>query len=535
MKMERYQENTYGPAGVGGTWSFANLTTFLQGVPTQFSGQLDDKQYVSDAHKDWRERVYSIYIQDDWKISKTLTANLGLRYEPTANSSWARHLSLNLVNAPYGNWDAVKNVHANNISYKNWEPRIGLAWDPFPDHKTSIRAGFGIFHDIILGSETTMYLQPPFLKATQTFAQGAVFPFPLTNIPAGSGTIATNGTVNCSPCTYYGQTRTPTTYQYNFNVQREIMPSTVLTIGFVAAHANFLQVSHDWNYAVPFIGADGRQVFGTLVNGNIVANQRLNPIWNSLSMLNGQASSHYEGLQMGLDRRLTAGLQMQVSYTFSKSMDDSSGSIIGGSGFLNPTDMRSDYGLSTFDRRHNFRLSAVYQLPFHGGTGFVNKLVDGWQLGGVGSYVSGAPFSPSVGFASTGTGAYTPRPNVVAGCDLYPSQQTLSSWFNTSCYTAPPIGEFGNSGRDTLIGPNTWSIDSSLSKETKVSRISDRFAIQFRAEFFNIANHPSFANPNANLFTQGANGAFNSNPSVNLITSTTSQPRQIQFGLKVMF
>lgn len=534
-KMERLQENTYGPAGVGGTWSFPNLTSFLQGVPTQFKGQLSDTQYVSDAHKDWRERAYAMYFQDDWQAAKRLTLNLGLRYEPTANSSWARHVAMNIVNAPYGNWEVVKNVHQTNISLKNLQPRIGLAWDVFGNHKTSLRAGFGMFNDLIFASETTMYLQPPFLSGTQTLAQGAVFPLPLTNIPPGSGTIVQNGTVSCSPCTYYKQTRTPTTYQYNFNIQREIAGSSTLTLAVVASHSNFLQVSHDWNYPVPFIGADGHPVFGQLINGNIVSNPRLNPTWLNLNMLNGQASSHYVGLQTGFNRRFSAGLQTQISYTFSKSMDITSGSIIGGGGFTNPTDMRSDYGLSTFDRRHNFRISWVYELPFRPKASMLAKMLDGWQLSGVGSYLSAAPFSPSAGFASTGTGAYTPRPNLVAGCDLYPANQGLGNWFNTSCFTPPPIGEFGNAGRNILIGPNFWYMDSALAKETRVSSISENFKVQFRAEFFNVTNHPSFATPSGNLWAQGPNGTFTPNAAGNRITATTSTPRQIQFGLKVIF
>jgi hypothetical protein len=154
---------------------------------------------------------------------------------------------VNILNAPFGDWEVVKTVHATNISLKNWEPRVGLAYDVFGNHKTSIRAGFGIFHDIILASETPMYLQPPFVSGTQTLAQGAVFPFPLTNIPAGNGTIAANGTIGCMPCTYYDQTRTPTIYQYNFNIQHEIMAQTVLTVGFVGSHANFLETNRDFN------------------------------------------------------------------------------------------------------------------------------------------------------------------------------------------------------------------------------------------------------------------------------------------------
>ena len=531
----RLQENTYGPSSVGGSWSFPNLTSFLEGIPTSFSGQLADYQYPSDAHKDWREREYGMYVQDDWKVSRTLTANLGFRYEPAANASWANHLSLNIIDAPYGNWVPVKNVHATNISLKNVEPRVGLAWDPFADHKTSIRAGFGMFNDVITGSQTTMYLQPPFLTGTQTLAQGAVFPTPLTDIPPGSGTIATNGSVTCSPCTYFGQTRTPTIFQYNLSFQREIMPSTVATVVLVGSHGIFLQAEHDFNSPVPVVGADGNLVFGSLINGNIVANPRLNPTWGTMNMWDGDSSSHYWGLQSSLERRLSKGFQAQLSYTWSKSIDDNSGSVIGGTIFTNPANLRSDFGLSNFDSRNNLRLSTVYQLPFHSGNSFVNFMTSGWQWSVILTYLSGFPFSPSVGFASVGTSTYTPRPNVIAGCNLYPSNQTLSDWFNTSCYTAPPIGEFGNAGRDTLIGPDTFDVDSSFSKEAKMARLGEQFTIQFRAEFFNILNHPSFAAPNANLWVQGTNGAFNPNPSVNLITATTSQPRQIQFALKVIF
>jgi hypothetical protein len=537
--VERRQENAWNPGGIMGAWTFASLTSFLQGVPLSVSGAPSDLQFPGlDPVKDWRELNFGFYIQDDWKATKRLTVNLGLRYEPTINPNFALHQPEVLLNVPYSNnWVTVSNAHSTNISLKNWDPRVGLAWDPFADHKTSIRAGFGIFHALVFASETPIYQQPPYFRVNQTAAQGAVFPIMFSNIPANGATIPTNGTLSCTVCSYYDQTRTPTVYQYNLSIQRELTPSTVLTVTGVGSHGNFLMMSHDFNYAVPFTGADGNPVFGTLVNGNIVANPRLNPTWNALTLQNGQASSHYEGLQVGVNRKLSKGFQMQFSYSFSKSMDDASSGIggFGDSGGTNPTNLRADYGLSNFNRTNNLRVSWVYRLPLHSGNALLNGALSNWQLSGIYSYNSGQPFSPSVGFASTGTGAYTPRPNDIAGCNLYPTIQTRLDWFNTACFTAPPIGEFGNAGRDILIGPNFWDMDSSLAKEARIKKFSELFIIQFRAEFFNILNHPAFGNPSNSLFNQGTNGTFVPNPGVNQITSTVSNPRQIQFGLKILF
>jgi hypothetical protein len=242
-------------------------------------------------------------------------------------------------------------------------------------------------------------------------------------------------------------------------------------------------------------------------------------------------------MQASFRRQFSAGLQTQVSYTWSKTLDNASSGIggDGGGGFLNPLDLHSDYGISGLHRAHNLRVSGLYQLPFRSPHAFLQESLAGWQLSGVGVFVTGQPFSPSVGFASTGTGAYTPRPNVIAGCQLYPDEQTLTNWFNASCYTAPPIGQFGNVGRNTLVGPQFFNIDSSLAKDFRVPSISENFVVQFRAEFFNILNHPNFSIPNASLYTQGTNGTFLPNSSLNQITSTTSDSRQIQFGLKVLF
>jgi hypothetical protein len=327
--------------------------------------------------------------------------------------------------------------------------------------------------------------------------------------------------------------------QWNFNIQRELMPSTVLTVGYVGSHNIHMFIQHDFNYPRPFIGADGNQVFATFTNNAIVPNPRLNPAYATLQLANTQAASSYNALQTSVNRRFSKSWQMQASYTFSKSIDDGSGTygLDGGGVFLNPTNLSADRGLSNFNRTHNFRLSGVYALPFKG-----NQLFRGWQLTGVYTYLSGAPFTPlgAPNRAFAANNQVQARPNVIAGCNLYPDVQTINNWFNTSCYVTQPIGEFGNAGRDTLIGPNLWNADAALLKDTKITRISEQFTIQFRAEFFNVLNHPSFQNPSngnngvENLFNLSGSGVT-PNGSAGKITATNSQPRQIQLALKIIF
>jgi hypothetical protein len=158
----------------------------------------------------------------------------------------------------------------------------------------------------------------------------------------------------------------------------------------------------------------------------------------------------------------------------------------------------------------------------------------GWQLTGVFFYLSGAPFNPTSApnRAFTGTGSNAGRPDVVAGCDLYSGAHTLNQWFNTSCFALQPLGTYGNAGRDTIIGPNLWNMDNSLGKDFRVSRISENFTVQFRAEAFNILNHPSFQLLAAN--TQIFAGTA-LNASAGKIQATNSSPRQLQLALKIVF
>jgi len=553
-KITKLMENTWAPFRVGPQWVFPNLTSFMQGNASTVNGQVSDVQNPgADGSKDYRYWVYSMYADDQWKVTRKLTFNWGLRYEPTSIIRSVRHQQYNLLNAPYGQWVPVDQATAVNPSLHNIDPRIGLAWDPFEDHKTSIRAGFGVFHSVLYSRDTNHWLQPPYLTVAQSTSSNPPiqFPFPYTNVPRAAGTvIPTDGTLSCTNCDYYGRSTTPYQLQWNLIIQREVMPNTVATIGYIGSHSVHLSAQRDFNTPIPFNGPSGRPTLGVLTNGAIVANQRLNPAYSYLQMQEGMADAHYHAMQTSFNHRFASGWQSQVTYTWSKSIDNSSGAYgaDGGGNTYDPTNFRADRGLSNFNRTDNFRASGIYALPSRA-SGLLGSVISGWQLTGTYVYLSGSPFSVGTiaNRVHNSLGASDSRPDAVPGCDLYAGYHQLhGTWFNPNCFVPAPFGTYGNAGRDTIIGPNLWNLDTSLTKDWKVPRISEQFRVQFRAEAFNVLNHPSFQNPTgggASPFNPNLAAANPLNPtsgvspngSVGRITGTNSQPRQIQFALKIMF
>jgi hypothetical protein len=542
----RLRENTWAPFVVGGNWTFPSITAFLQGAPSQVQGQVSDAQNpTADATKDYRYWVFNFYAEDQWKLSSKLTLNVGLRYSPTTVIGETRHLMYNLVNPPFGTFVPVTQESANNPSLHNWDPRLGLAFDPFSDHKTSIRAGFGMFHNVLYSRDLNYWLQPPFLTATQTSAQGLLYPNLFSNLGPGSGTVSipTNGSLSITNGDFYGVSTTPYQIQWNFNIEREVAPNTVATVAYIGSRNLHMFVQEDFNPPTACLAAGqgcyyaGRPTFGAAPAPNATTttpNVRVNPQYNSLQMADNLSDSSYHALQTSLNRRFSNNWQTQVSYTFSKSIDDGSGTygLDGGGIASNPLSVAADRGLSNFNRTHNFRVSGIYSVPFKV-KGFAGQIVNGWQLTGVFAYLSGAPVNPTsaTNRVFTGTGQNAGRPDAVAGCDLYSGFQQLHGlWFNPACFTLQPVGTYGNAGRDSIIGPNLWNLDSSLTKDWRVTKISEQFAVQFRAEAFNILNHPSFQNPSGTIFAGGA-----INPSAGRITATNSAPRQIQLALKITF
>ena len=528
----RYQNNTFYPNYFSGGYTFQSLPLFLAGTALRFLGVPDTPGTY--PNRDFRQLNLTPYVQDDWKVTPKLTLNLGLRYEFVTNPTEA-HNELNSIlnfstDTTYTN---VSHVFQNNPTYKNFDPRVGFAYDPFADHKTAIRGGFGIFHDLIPSSNFggNFYSAPPSVNYTQN---NPLYPTPFVGnvIPpvptAGSG------------FNLYTDV-TPYMMQYNLNIQREIARNTVLSVGYVGSHGVHLLTQIEQNPPLPTIDASGVYHFATLKNGVISANARLNPALGVFTDFQPRTNSRYNSMQVSLNRRFTSNLQAQVNYTWSRCLDD--GSFWGSFNNASPAYVENpfnqfptDYGVCSYDVTQTLRVNGLYALPFHG-----NRLVEGWQISGIFSANSGQPYTVVDGFDEVGlNGGDTPRPNYVSGCDPNAGAQTVNKWYNPACYSLQAPGTLGNLGRDTGRGPDFFDTDIALLKATT---IREQLKVQFRAEFFNILNNVNFALPNINLYTAGASGACtatgagcgNPNPSAGRITSIVGTPRQIQFALKFIF
>jgi hypothetical protein len=534
----RDDSNTLNFYRVGSAWTFNSLALFMQGISANVAGNAPPSLGNLYGNRDLRDTQIAPYIHDEWKITPKLTLNMGIRYEFATNPTLAQNELWEIVNppqSPVGCNDAiptscfnlVKHVFQNgNPTDKNFDPRVGLAWDPFADHKTSIRAGFGLYHNLIDYHSYTPSLWSSGVSANlvQTFA---TYPVPFSNI-SGSP-------LQDSPAFNYNTNTTPYMMQWNLTVQREVMANTILNVGYVGSHGVHLMTPIDENYAIPTIDANGVYHFGTLVAGKVVPNPRINPLYSSLYDDKAIGLSQYAALQVALNRRFTSNATMQLSYTWSHCIDIGSaftGGEGGNNGFnQNPLNMNEgDKGRCSFDIAQALRVNGLYALPFKG-----NAFISGWQLSGIESVSTGPPISPTMGFDNMGdvSGA-TPRPNVVPGCtDLILG--TVAHWFNPACYSQPTPGTPGNSGRTNVTGPGLVNTDFSIIKDTRISKISEAFDVQFRAEFFNIFNHANFSLPTATVFTQTSSGGAVPATTAGQITSTVGTSRQIQFGVKILF
>jgi hypothetical protein len=514
--VNRIQSNFQQQGWWGGFYTFPGLTAFLQGTPSLFQGPEPGQ---TDSYRDFREIEVDGYIHDEWKAMPKLTLNIGLRYEFVTNPTTNVHPLNAVINPPFGTFQRVPNVFASNPSVRNFDPRIGIAFDPFKDHKTAIRAGFGIFYNPIRARTyaSGYYFNPPYALAFVPLPQ---FPNPFPGaLPPPAQLVGVD----------YNTTVTPHMYQWNFNIQRQLLESTTLTVGYVGSRGLHLYAARDINPVQPKV-VNGVSVFGVPrgATPGIVSNPRLNPAAAALSSEAPVGDSNYHSLQVGLNRRFSQGLQSQLSYTWSKCLDNASGTygLEGGIPWSNPLNGSFDRGRCLFDRPHVFRLSGVYAFPFQ-----QNVLVKGWQMSGGLGVQSGSPWNVIIGFDQSGSAVGNQRPNLVMPADQIMTGD-INQWANPAGFSLPAPGTLGNLQRDFLTGPGLVNLDYAVMKETQ---IKEQLRLQFRAEFFNLFNHANFALPIPNVFVQAANGGGTPSPTFGKVTATTTPSRQIQFALKLLF
>jgi hypothetical protein len=541
----RVQTNLSAPAYVGGNFTFGTLENFLNGTPISMLGMSAPSPDFSTARY-FREIDLFPYVQDEWKVTPRLTLNLGLRYAFATNAVGAGAAPLNAIINPSTatGFTTVEHVLASNPNVRNFDPRIGLAWDPFNDHKTSIRAGFGIFHEPVAPRTyaPAYYLAPPSgatILLNLRLITGLPFlpPLLLSN-PYGIG--LPPGSVGAAKYSAfagldYASDTSPYVMQYNLTIQRELPGSLIASVGYVGSSGVHLFSIRDQNPRLTVPGGTGLP--GSPTNPfSADMNAFVNQTFGSLNDVAPSSHSTYHSFQASLNRHFGQGFVLGTSYTWSKCLDN--GSVSSGleqGAFPYTLEARPDYdrGLCSFDIHHNFNANAVYSLPFRG-----NKFVEGWQLSGILSAFGGRPINIQTGFTfparSNLNGIVGDRPNYsnAPGCHPDHVLGDPNRWFDQSCYELQASGTLGNVPRHSIRGPGFFNTDFAVLKNTKVS---EKLDIQFRTEFFNATNHPNFQAPNSFTIRTGTATAPAQNPNVGRILTTANSSRQIQFGLKFIF
>jgi hypothetical protein len=509
------------PSRPGGIFEFDSLTHFLQDDPSVFRGGILPG---IDAERELQMDIIGWYIQDDWQITPNLTANLGVRHEfytvPIEVDGKISNLISPLTDTEVTVLGTRGDAWFKNPSLASIMPRLGLAWDPTGSGKTSIRAGAGLFYNHIQPDvfRRALFRSTPFMKETNL--RGGGFPFIGIFDAVVNGGLANE---DMQPFDYNMQN--PHMYQWNLNLQQEILPGMAASIGYVGNRGVNQMIQTCVNSATA-ANVDGRLVAQTSQRPNQA------PAFRGLCLLQQQASSYasHHGLQLGLERRFLDGFQLQVSYTFSRTVNEASqvNGLYGndGNGVSYYPDPSLYRGLAAYHVANVFSTSGVWQLPFANNLdGVAGGILGGWQLSGIMSLADGPPTSLEVtrprGLSATLNGR-SQKPDLVPGRDHNPVLGGPDRYFDRSAFTTPPRNHIGNVGRSTLIAPGVANVDLSF---TKNSAVGEYVNLQFRAEFFNIFNRANFALPNERI-TSGSWGR---------IDRTTLTSRQIQFGLRIEF
>ena len=530
--LQNYHFDGFSFSRYGGTFRFRNVQEFLTlrrsatAQADRFTGNLPG----TDTHRRMRQWYNAFFVQDSWRAADTLTLDYGLRYDYVTDpkeldGKVAGLLSFNDLNTSATGVTPGTPMF-KNPSYKSFAPRLGVAWNPLGDKKSTIKAGYGLFYQPLTTSfyrGTTFRIYPYF--AGVDIRQPPVF---------GPGMIAVLQ-AGVDPATVQKRSefiaydeKQPYTEQWHAHFDRDLGHNTVAEVGYVGSSGHNL----------PFYG-DPNTTPSTYVNGvkMLVPGATLRfPAWGRIRTRINEAHSKYQGATVSLTKRYSNNWQAQASYTYGNSHDNWSGGQIGSSDFDNGAGSATDWwdpnyerGPSSFDIRHTLVVNGTYVLPFFQNRhGVAGVLLKNWQIGGVAQFSSGLPFTPLENYDQVGDGQSDvglQKPNLT-GTVNYPGTDTM--WFDPSAFSVPAAGVFGNAGRNSLRGPKLKVADISVFKNQRLGR----YLVQFRLEAFNAFNWVNLGLPDFFIFN-AAGGVRN--PTAGRIRTTSTPARQIQLGMKFLF
>jgi hypothetical protein len=534
FELLRYQQNRYYGSnnGVYGYFDFNGQYTQQIGVANTGSGVADFLLGYPDSlgrsvSAPWGHRSirWGGFFQDDLKLRPNLVLNLGLRYEYVTpyvevvdrQANFDMSTGKELFAGMNGNSRALYNGDKNG-----WQPRFGLAWTPdMFQGKAVIRMAYGILNYLeSTGTNRRLPMNPPFVY---DFAQVFDNRFLGTPITAGFPTPVANSQPSGSLRAWPDVLKPAFIQQWNVTTEYQLTSNLTLSAGYVAQDASHLMLSDRyWSQAVIGSGPlqQRRRSYSVL------------PQATEVVLTDPVLKQNYQSLQVNLRKRLSAGLEFTVAYTWSHDMSDNAGfygTPVGNSANMQDYgNRRAEWGPAAMDIRHNFISSFNYELPFGRGKhfmtnapGFVNAVLGGWVTSGVLTLRTGLPLTINESVDVSNTGSLAPRPNAIADGNLGGDQRTPDQWFNTAAYMLQAPNTFGNAGTGTVRNPGIRNLDFGLQKRFY---IRERTYIEFRAESFNLSNTPLFTTVSRSLGSS----------SFGKITAAEAE-REMQFVLKLYF
>jgi hypothetical protein len=614
--VERMDYNQHTFQEPGGRYQFPDYVSFLEGIPKSWEAGLLN---IVDNPREFRQTTFSLYAQDDWKIKSNLTLNLGLRYEPTTVLKDAQGRITNLATissssptcgtsftdpgpALPGSSCGSVGPYYKNPTLRNFAPRVGFAWDPFKDGKTSVRGQVGLYdvdpfagYFLLQQNQAGPFLVFKSIHGTGNFTNQT----PLVYGPGLGGTQLDNFSQSkLAESTIEGAPHRNYVEEWNLTLQRQLTSDLSVTAGYVGSHGVHLMMRGDDGNMTGAPGTATPEVttpYGYLFPGG---GNQVNQTMGVIRYIFWNTGSNYNALNVNVDKKFAHGFQFQVAYTFSKSLDDDSQTIAGDT-FANGINSpwwwlpKAFYGPSDFNVAHTLSINGLYTIPTPSSwNGAMKEALAGWELGGIFTFNTGTPTTvinngDPLNLGNSGADQFGPLVKL-PGCNPVNSNWiggTAPVYINQNCYAEPSVptsalssltygclpfsvnSSFANNpannglmtgnhtpfvydptkpnycsnlspfnvGRNGLVGPHFVNMDFSVHKTFPITRISEAFNIQFRAEIFNIFNHSNFVPPqpcsgdcNAGIFNTDGTSA-----GVGNLAELAGLPREIQFALKV--